>query len=398
MATPYQGIAKTSNVSDRAIREVLEDIWQPDAAETPMILLTGMVEQNVKPTGNTKFEDMLRDDRNRTAVVNGQHAADALTILCDDVSNIIQYDTLRTSTGEVLYVTNVNSSSNELTVVRAIGTTAAIIPNDDVLQVVGPARPEGDDRLEAVSYEPDWDYNYTQIFSKTVKASDTMINTDLYGVDWLIDQKSEKLKQLYEEMELSAIFGGRALRNTGGVLTRFSEGLVTKLIRTYTIAGNDSNVWDINGNITWDDFIASMDPLMTYGNSRNMKVILANSLMCQYLNRLGKDYITFQQTVPGGDSFGWNFTTFQTTLGTVKVKEHRRLTRMYTEEGVALVVDPDYIGKRYIRNRGPEPKLRIAALGTDLHDGFVAEYLCEIGWHWRAINAHGWWFGATGTA
>lgn len=134
---------------------------------------------------------------------------------------------------EVMLVTDVDSPSGTITVVRGYGgTTAAALSSGAVLDILGNAALEGDSAPAARFTSRVRKTNYTQIFSAAVEVSGSELAVRQLGVaDELDYQKQQRLRELMRDLENSVINGVAPATNPEGSATvrRTMRGIVPVL-------------------------------------------------------------------------------------------------------------------------------------------------------------------------
>ena len=120
-------------------------------------------------------------------------------------------------------------------------------------------------------------------------------------------------------------------------------------------------------------------------------------VMLGVFTTLGHLNATVQIGVNDG-TWGGAFTKYISPYGTLKIKEHRLLTRMFPGEGVMLIVDPEFVGSRTMVNGDTKVKIHEPNADTNFTDAWEFEYRTEKGL-WVALpQAHGWLEGVTSAA
>jgi hypothetical protein len=150
-------------------------LLQPD--ETAFV--TFLQQLRKEKTGDPKFESLQDELEARfDAINNGAGYASGITsIVVDNGAYFAEHDlVLVTRTGEMMRVTAV--SSNTLTVVRGVGSTAAAIVDNDELLLAGSAQPEGDTSKPARSSNPTKITGYTQIFRRPWSLTNTAVASE----------------------------------------------------------------------------------------------------------------------------------------------------------------------------------------------------------------------------
>jgi hypothetical protein len=120
---------------------------------------------------------------------------------------------------ELMLVTGI--STDTLTVARGYaGTTAEDIADGDVINILGNAALEGDDKPSARFKNRVRKGNYTQIFTAAVEVSGSDLAARQLGLaDEMDYQKQERLRELVRDLENTVINGGQAAANPQGSST-----------------------------------------------------------------------------------------------------------------------------------------------------------------------------------
>ena len=132
---------------------------------------------------------------------------------------------------ELMLVTGINS--NTLTVVRGYaGTASENLADDQVVNILGNAVIEGDDKPTARFTNRTRKGNYTQIFAAGVEVSGTDMAASQLGLaDEMDYQKQERLRELLRDLENTVINGGQPASNPegSGSVRRTMKGIVQHL-------------------------------------------------------------------------------------------------------------------------------------------------------------------------
>jgi len=117
---------------------------------------------------------------------------------------------------ELMLITDI--SSDTLTVVRGYaGTTAEDLVDEQVINILGNAALEGDDKPTARFTDRTRAGNYTQIFTAAVEVSGTDVAASQLGLTDEMDyQKQERLRELIRDLENTVINGGEPASNPQG--------------------------------------------------------------------------------------------------------------------------------------------------------------------------------------
>jgi len=139
---------------------------------------------------------------------------------------------------ELMLVTAVNG--NTLTVVRGYaGTVAENLADNQVINILGNAALEGDDKPAVRFTNRVRKSNYTQIFTAAVEVSGTDMAASQLGLaDEMDYQKQERLRELIRDLENTVINGGQPSSNPQGSdsVRRSMKGIIqhisTNVFRT----------------------------------------------------------------------------------------------------------------------------------------------------------------------
>jgi len=142
---------------------------------------------------------------------------------------------------ELMLVTGVDN--NTLTVVRGYaGTTAENLADNQVINILGNAALEGDDKPGARFTNRTRCGNYTQIFTAAIEISGTDMATSKLGLaDEMDYQKQERLRELLRDLENTVINGGKPASNPEGSSSarRTMKGIVQHLQTNVFHAGDN---------------------------------------------------------------------------------------------------------------------------------------------------------------
>jgi hypothetical protein len=174
------GARGTGNIAaDVQTTDFSKSILELDPNVAPFLVLTKNLgrrdDQVAVAPKYTWFED---EDRPRSDLVNNGagYAAGATVITVDNGPYHMADDLLYVGrTGELMRVVSV--ATNDLTVVRGIGSTAAALVDNDELIRTGSAAQEGALDKAARSNNPTEQFNYTQIFRFPMEETETAIST-----------------------------------------------------------------------------------------------------------------------------------------------------------------------------------------------------------------------------
>jgi len=200
--------------------------------ETPLLDALGDPMRDATSTHHEWLEDELLP--NKDAINDSTYtdpAADT-DFVVDNGSRFRVGDQIQVEgSEELMLVTGINGDT--LTVVRGYaGTTPEDLADNQVINILGNAALEGDDKPDARFTNRSRFGNYTQIFTATVEVSGTDIAASQLGLaDELDFQKQERLRELIRDLENTVINGGKPTSNPegSGSVRRSMRGIIPHL-------------------------------------------------------------------------------------------------------------------------------------------------------------------------
>jgi len=153
--------------------------------------------------------------------------------------------------GELVRVDSIDTANHRLTVTRDWGgavttpnfTYDAVNINANLL-IVGNVNEEGADTPESIRFRPSKQYNYTQIFRDSLKATRTAMQTRLRTVDEIRDAKQQCL--LYHSIRMEyAFMHGKRVENTDGSEPQRSTGGIISFIPAANIIDEDGTALEM---------------------------------------------------------------------------------------------------------------------------------------------------------
>lgn len=285
------------------------------------------------------------------------------------------------------YIRVRSTSGDVLTCQRGFaGTTAAIIPINSDIRMIGDAFPEGSDAAPERSTVKTEVSNFCQIFKTGFGASGTQEESEMW---WGDDRSRERRTRAVDhniKIESAFLFGpsasesidpdtGKPIRTTQGCIAR-----ITSLVDA------------INGPLDEDAMEEFIEQLFRYSSKagENTKWLFASRMVMTVINRFGRERI---QTVPEEDTFGVKITEYITSLGALMLIPHNLLENSPLAgasldggwEGTAIGMDPDSPRYRPMRNRDTKLERDIELPGSDTwKDQFKTECGLEFrqeGWN-----------------
>jgi len=268
----------------------------------------------------------------------------------------------------------------------------------DRLMVIGNSNAEGAAMPEAITYNPEKWYNYTQIFRTPLEITRTARLTTLRTGDAYKEMKRDALERHGIEREKSFLFGIPSESvGSNGKPERTTLGLVPAIIGGQTGQGGSTGLHKnfvtdtaFRGD-TWlqggENFIdTSLEQLFRYGD--NEKMALSGNLAVQGINKLvknGGDYTFTPQTV----DYGIQVMKWVTPFGTIYFKTHPLFNHEPTLRRRMVIFEPRGIKRRIISDtqfyEDPDKK----NTGWTRKDGTKEEFLTEDGLEYHGVIGWG---------
>jgi hypothetical protein len=200
--------------------------------ETPLLDALGDPMREATSTHHEWLEDELLPNKDAINDSTFTDPAADTDFVVDNGSRFRVGDQIQVERSEeLMLVTGINGDT--LTVVRGYaGTTPEDLVDNQVINILGNAALEGDDKPDARFTNRSRYGNYTQIFTAAVEVSGTDIAASQLGLaDELDYQKQERLRELIRDLENTVINGGQPTGNPegGGSVRRSMKGIIQHL-------------------------------------------------------------------------------------------------------------------------------------------------------------------------
>ena len=238
IASPYSTYSDTTP-QKRIISDVITMISPYD---TPFLDIIGGLDGG---SGKFKFigkgkmvewlEDTLTPLSGTFSLAANETVGNVVTLTVADGNMLQPGHILLTANSEMLWVSKVTPSTGVIIVTRAFGTSSASILTTAAFSVVGMARLEGDDSDSIGFTDISTNYNYTQIFHKEIKVTETERVIDNYGFsDAYQYQAAKSMPEMMRLIELSILNG---YRTAGSATTPRAMGGYRTFITSNTLSG-----------------------------------------------------------------------------------------------------------------------------------------------------------------
>ncbi len=355
MATTV-GIFNTSNVDSNIVEQSFAGMitrLMPNGS-APLFAMTSMISSETAVQKEHGFFT-------KTAVfpyikLNGAIGdGTTTTFTVDSTDDVLPGMVLRVDTTSEQLIVNTIISATQLTVTRGFGSVAAAAIADDVsCYQIGNAYEESSTRPQAMSIDPVWITNYTQIFRNTWALSDSSRATQVIAGDSTMAENRQDCAMFHATaIESSLLFGQKATGTRNGQPFRTMMG-IERFIATYAA----SNITTAGATTTYTQLEAALDPVFnqtTDPKIANERVLFVGGSAKKVLNNIGRLNGTYQ-LVDGQTSFGLQFSSFKTTRGTFRMIEHPLLNTNTSWAKMAIAVDLSTFNIAYLGDRKTQNK------------------------------------------
>ena len=358
-STPTQRTTYTNTATQK--RVISDFISIIDPMEVPLLNYLGHSQANVKKfrlvnTPGTTYEwledtyESLSDTVASTNLTNS-NAATTMTVTNGayfQVGDVLQID----SDAELIWVSGI--SGNTLTIVRGFGgTTNTTHASNGTVYRRTRARTEGADATDSPTTSPTTNYNYSQIFQKTISVSGTRQVVTQYGVPNEYDRELEKaFKELLRDLERVPFYGLRAAgsasaaRSCGG----FGTFITTNVTTLSSTALTQKNIEDAVQN-AW-----------SYGGTP--KLLVVNAWAQKKIRDMYSPYVRTERSETKGG-------VIIDKVLIPPVGELDILVDRWCPPGTMYLLDPDKVGFIPIREFFDE---ELAKTGDSMQGQVVGEY------------------------
>jgi hypothetical protein len=263
-----------------------------------------------------------------------------------------------------------NSSSHDLS-------------NADTVLIIGNINAEGAAIPDAIAYDPDKWYNYTQIFRTPLDITRTARKTKLRTEDSYKEARREALELHSIELEKAFFWGirtentgsnGKPERTTMGIVQAIRSGASQNVVDFVSDTNFAGDGWIESGEI-WLDTV--LEQIFRYGSQE--KMVFAGSGAVLGLNRLAKaaGQIQLQPTTV---SYGLKVMQWITPFGVIYLQTHPLFSYDATTRNTMVILEPKELRYRYIDDTefyGMNEKT--VSPSHERLDGTKEEWLTECG-------------------
>jgi hypothetical protein len=269
---------------------------------------------------------------------------------------------------ELMLVSSV--SGNTITVVRGYaGTTAENIATGQVINILGNAALEGDDKPAARFTNRIRCGNYTQIFTASVEVSGTNIAASHLGLSDEMDyQKSERLREMIRDLENTVINGGQPSANPqGSASVRRSMKGILPHIATHRYNTGDSGF--PAGTALTEEMINYVLRKIWENSSGSVDLIVVGG----YQKRKINSFLTASRSFGASDTAYTDMVSvYESDFGVCRI-----VTSRYVPQDAVLLVDSSRIGVLPLAGRSFHFK-PLASSGDYECGQLIGEYTLEF--------------------
>jgi hypothetical protein len=375
----------TDIVSTRIKPDVADQIftYQPNGNAVALLLVKTKKKRKV---GQYQFYFLQKDRmpvRDRINLAAGYDANDVSIVVDNGDRFYARAVVLNTRTMERFIVKSV--SSNTLTIEsRGLGNTADDMQNNDELEIIGTAYPEGAGKEDAKSIKEEAFYNYCQTIRTQMDFTGRDLNTDMFGGKDLTTEQKWQASEHTQKIERAFLWGARATwSDSVSAKTTTTMGGVHYFIQNY-------NEWDLGG-IAFNErnLTEYLEEGMRYGkggrHGSKTKWLFAASRYATEMNGWGLPQTRYNNTVK---ILGIAATKYQTFHGTLYIVDHPLFEGDNADK--AFMLDMNHL--QYVFHQGRDTQLRRNVQNPDI-DGKSHEWLSDVSLDIVLPAAHGFWRG-----
>lgn len=337
--------------------------------ETPLLNTLGDSMREATSTHHEWLEDELLPNKD---AVNDSTFTDPSTdtdFVVDNGSRFRIGDQIQIEgSEELILVTGI--STNTLTVVRGYaGTTAEDLVDNQVINILGNAALEGDDKPNARFTNRSRCDNYTQIFTAAVEVSGTDLAASQLGLaDEMDNQKQSRLRELVRDLENTVLNGGQPASNPegSGSIRRSMKGIVQHLSTNLFHTGDSGFP---SGTALDEAMINYVLRKIWENSSGNVDLIVVGGFQKRKINAFCSD----------SRAYGANDTTFTDMIGVYESDFGicKIVTTRWMPQDAALLLDSSRINVLPLAGRSFHFK-PLASSGDYECGELIGEYTVEL--------------------
>ena len=337
--------------------------------ETPLLDAIGDPLRQAQSTYHEWLEDSLVPNKD---TISDSSISDPESETSFDVANGSRFragDQIQVAGAkELMLVSGV--SGNTITVVREYaGTTAENIATGQVINILGNAALEGDDKPAARFTNRIRCGNYTQIFTASVEVSGTNIAASHLGLSDEMDyQKSERLREMIRDLENTVINGGQPSANPQGTASvrRSMKGILPHIAtHLYNTGGSGFPT----GTALTEEMINYVLRKIWENSSGSVDLIVVGG----YQKRKINSFLTASRNFGASDTAYTDMVSvYESDFGICRI-----VTSRYVPQDAVLLLDSSRIGVLPLAGRSFQFK-PLASSGDYECGQLIGEYTLEF--------------------
>jgi hypothetical protein len=260
------------------------------------------------------------------------------------------------TTGENVLINSILSTT-QITVQRAVGSTAAAAIGASVnLFQVGTAFEESSLRPNALAINPVRITNLTQIFRNTWAISDSVRATQMIAGDTNIAENKQDCASFHAaDIEKGIFFGQKFQGTKNGQPFRTMDGIysIVSNLSYYPSSYSAANVTVAGATTNYTQFEAAFDPCFnqtTDPKVANERILFVGGTAKKVINNIGRLNGTYYM-MDGQTSWGLQFSTVKIARGTFRIIEHPLFNTNSSWSKLAIAVDLSSFNLAYLGDR-----------------------------------------------
>jgi hypothetical protein len=339
-----------------------------------LALSSGMKEERVMDTSYSWIEDAHISGNGAVGAGGELIGATTLTVVDAGIwtpNSILLVE----ATGEMLFITAVVSNTS-ITVLRGFaGTTAAAIPANGTLQLIGTAFEEGGGKPTPVMQAGESYVNYVQIFKNGWSVTGTVKAIQFLTGSKLAESKSQCAQFHAEDIERSFLWGRRSVTSRNNKEMRTSNGILAQ-VEDYGGLVQSAAYNSVSGAMS----TAGIQEFMRIVFNRNAKglpnerVAFTSTFVLNLVQQMVRKDTRYDLTVSDGE-FGFKVVTLTFITNSLKLMTHPMMTENATWSKELYVLHPGLISKRVLRDTWTQEFTigQNTNNGVDADEGFIAD-------------------------
>jgi len=383
------GVTRTSEIYDKKIPlDISKEITELDPDRFPFIRFLEAI-SNKETCDSYKYEWLEEEDKpimdtvkTGSSIISSNSATGLILNLPDlfvagDIIRVI--DVVTPFPVETMQISSKTDAYTYVVVrnIDAAGAQTSFAIGSEVLRI-GSMFAENTVSADPDNTEPVWRYNLTQTFKESVAISGRFDAMKVLGrsseLSW---QMKQKMRHFNEGLEGAMLFGNRAY--VSGSAGKTLTGGMKWFVSTYGAAANTVNMASTTFDENW--LMAQSNYLFRYGSKK--KLVITSGAIISKIASFNLQYL--RQNKEASKTLGVEVTDFNSNHGTLSMVHSRFLEESSIYNKMMIVIDPQYIKKRYISGR--DTQIRMNVQSNDL-DGKKHEILADCGLEVRVPNAH----------